>query len=44
MANSFFFWYIMESRARFFSPIPLFQSNCFRLNEIMVLDILALNC
>jgi len=44
LANSFCFWYIMESRARFFAQAPVFQANYFRLNEIKVFDILALNC
>ncbi len=43
MANSFCFQYIMESRARFFATIPVFQANCFLVNEIKVPDILALN-
>jgi hypothetical protein len=43
MANPFCFWYIVEIRARFFYPIPAFQANCFRLNEIKLLVILTLN-
>ena len=43
MTKYFCFWYIMESRARFFALAPVFQPNSRYLNELSLSDIFTLN-
>jgi hypothetical protein len=43
IANPFRFYYIVESRAPFFSPVPLLQANYLYLNGIKLSDIFTLN-